>query len=150
MSRPPHSSIPPGALTSQPAPAEVNELSRDERLLLLRLAHQAVEAAACGHAFLPEIPGSHLTVPRGVFTTLYRRGELRGCVGYVFPVTPLYRAVVETAQAAASKDSRFHPIRPEELPELEVSLSILSPLVPIEADRVEVGHHGLLVSLGGR
>ena len=127
----------------------MNEFSREERVLLLRLAHQAVEAAAYGRPFLPEIPESPLTKPRGVFTTLYRRRELRGCVGYVFPVTPLYRGVVETAQAAALEDSRFRPIRPDELPELQVSLSILSALSPIEAERIEVGRHGLLVSMGG-
>src|ERR1700757_527659 len=150
MSRPPHSSTTPGALTSPPTPAEVNELSRDERLLLLRLAHRAIEAVVYNRPFFPEIAGPPLTELRGVFTTLYRGVDLRGCVGYVLPVTPLYRAVIETARAAASEDSRFRPIGAEELPELEVSLSILSPLVPIEADRVEVGHHGLLVSMGGR
>ena len=76
--------------------------------------------------------------------------ELRGCVGYVAPVAPLYRAVAETARAAAFEDSRFLPVTQEEAPRLEVSLSVLSPLFPILPGAVEVGRHGLVISHGGR
>lgn len=88
--------------------------------------------------------------PRGVFTTLYLGGQLRGCVGYASPIQPLYRAVGETARAAAFEDSRFWPVTPEEARELRISLSVLSPLFPIAAGQVEVGRHGLLISDGGR
>jgi len=85
-----------------------------------------------------------------VFTTLYLHGELRGCVGYVFPVLPVYRAVAETARAAASEDSRFMPVGRDEAPHLEISLSILSALRPISADEIHIGRHGLVVSMAGR
>ncbi|MGA7079719.1 MAG: AmmeMemoRadiSam system protein A [Terriglobales bacterium] len=98
-----------------------------------------------------EAPASALlSEPRGVFTTLYLEGELRGCVGYVAPVVPLYRAVAETARAAAFEDSRFLPVTREEGLRLEVSLSALSRLSPVPPDAVEVGRHGLVISLGGR
>jgi AmmeMemoRadiSam system protein A len=71
-------------------------------------------------------------------------------VGYVFPVAPLYRGVVETARAAASEDTRFDPVRREEAPNLKISLSILSTLSPVEANQVEIGRHGLVVSMAGR
>ena len=100
------------------------------------------------HAHGQENPGSHLEEPRGVFTTLYLHGKLRGCVGYVVPVLPLHRAVFETARAAASRDSRFTPVTPDEVGDLQVSLSILSPLFPIEAAQVEIGRHGLVVTSG--
>ena len=74
--------------------------------------------------------------------------ELRGCVGYAAPIAPLYRAVAETARAAAFEDSRFLPITRQEALNLEVSLSVLSRLFPIHPDRVEVGRHGLIISLG--
>jgi AmmeMemoRadiSam system protein A len=56
--------------------------------------------------------------------------------------------VAETARSAALEDTRFWPVTREELSELEVSLSILSPLKPIQPEEVEIGRHGLLVSLG--
>ena len=85
---------------------------------------------------------------RGVFTTLYLHGNLRGCVGYAIPVVPLYQAVAETARSAAFEDSRFQPVGRQEAPELEISLSVLSPLFPIQPEDVEVGRHGLVISLG--
>jgi len=66
------------------------------------------------------------------------------------PIRPLYRAVAETARAAAFEDSRFWPVTPEESPALQISLSVLSPLFPITASEVEVGRHGLLISAGLR
>jgi AmmeMemoRadiSam system protein A len=84
-----------------------------------------------------------------VFTSLYLRGQLRGCVGYVLPVNSVYRAVAETAPAAAFEDVRFHPVTREEAPSLEIELSILSSPQPIEVSAIEVGRHGLLVSLAG-
>ena len=62
----------------------------------------------------------------------------------------LARAVAETACAAAFEDSRFLPVSSEEAPELKISLSVLSPLVPIKAEQVEVGRHGLVISDGRR
>ncbi len=129
-------------------PAAPNEFSPEERTLLLRLAHQAI-AAALEHRSIPLAPpSSHLAEPRGAFTTLYYRGNLRGCVGYVLPVTSLYRTVAESARGAAFDDSRFLPVSRDEAPELEVSLSVLSSPQPIQPEDVEVGHHGLLVRLG--
>jgi AmmeMemoRadiSam system protein A len=94
-------------------------------------------------------PTDHFAQPRGVFTSLHLRGELRGCVGYVLPVSDLYRAVAETARAAAFEDTRFQPVRLEEADQLEIELSILSPPQPISAEQVEIGRHGLLISLSG-
>ncbi|HST11047.1 MAG TPA: AmmeMemoRadiSam system protein A [Terriglobales bacterium] len=129
---------------------EPQEYSPQERRLLLRLAHDAVESLVMGRKPAVETTSSHLQEPRGVFTTIYRHGELRGCVGYVAPVSPLYQAVIETARAAASQDTRFAPVTSEEVRDLQISLSVLSPLRPTEAEEVEIGKHGLVVSMGGR
>jgi len=131
-------------------PSETPEFSSEERQALLKLAREAIAAALDKReaAFAP--PSPHLAAPRGAFTTVYCRGELRGCVGYVLPVAPLYRTIVETARAAAFDDPRFPPITSAELPQVEVSLSILSPLQPIQAEEVEIGRHGLLITMGGR
>lgn len=165
----------PGNLTAPiPAPlASPSEFSPEQRGILLGIAHHAI-LCALEHRPFEEAPlSSHeLAEPRGVFTTLYLRGDLRGdlpdplrrdphselhlelhrqlrgCVGYALPVAPLYRAVAETARAAAFDDSRFSPVTLEEAPRLEISLSVLSRLFPIHPGAVEVGRHGLLISQG--
>ena len=75
---------------------------------------------------------------------------MRGCIGYVFPTEPLYLTVVETARAAALDDPRFVAVTAEEAPELKVEISVLSPLLPITPEEVEIGKHGLVVTLGNR
>lgn len=126
-----------------------NEFTPEERRILLRLAHESILSALEEREISLDPPSPHLADPRGAFTTIYIRGELRGCVGYVFPVASLYRTVAETARSAAFDDTRFLPITREEAPDLEVSLSILSPLGAIKAEEVEVGRHGLLISQHG-
>jgi AmmeMemoRadiSam system protein A len=157
---------------ARPAPLSSElEFSLEQRRILLRIAHEAILSALERRPFpeAPPIP-SGLAEPRGVFTTLYLQGELggelhrdshseshlelhrqlRGCVGYALPIAPLYRAVAETARAAAFDDSRFLPVTQEEASQLEVSLSVLSRLVSILPEAVEVGRHGLLISDGVR
>jgi len=127
------------------------EFSHEQRRILLRIAHEAIASVLERRAF-PDMPPSspQLSEPRGVFTTLYLDRELRGCVGYAAAIAPLYRAVAETARAAAFEDARFSPVTTEQTPRLEVSLSVLSHLFPISAGAVEVGRHGLLISQGAR
>src|SRR5215470_18900027 len=135
--------------TSSPpqSPSDGAEYSPNERTFLLRLAHDAVESLVLGHSSDRHIPDPHLEQLRGVFTTLYLHGRLRGCVGYVAPIVPLYRAVFETARAAASQDTRFLPVTPDELGDLRVSLSVLSTLHSVTASEIEIGKHGLVVSM---
>jgi AmmeMemoRadiSam system protein A len=85
-----------------------------------------------------------------VFTSLYLQGNLRGCVGYVLPTSSLYRAVAETARAAAFADHRFPPVTEREAPLLEIELSVLSRPLPIRPEKIQVGVHGLLIGQQGR
>src|SRR5258708_29542739 len=82
---------PPEYSPSQTHRPALNEFSPEERALLLQLAHQSISAALEQREISLTPPTSHLAEPRGAFITLYYRGDLRGCVGYVFPVTSLYR-----------------------------------------------------------
>jgi AmmeMemoRadiSam system protein A len=137
-----------------------HEFSPEERTVLLRLAHDSISSALdqpnLDHPNLDhreislDAPTAHLAEPRGVFASLYLHGELRGCVGYVLPTCTVYRAVAETARAAAFDDNRFPPVTKEEAPHLEIELSILSPPRPIRAEEIEIGRHGLIVSWHGR
>lgn len=131
-----------------PGSADAGEYSPEERSLLLRWAHESILSAIERREISLSPPSGHLAEPRGVFTTLYLYGSLRGCVGYPLPIAALYRAVADTARSAAFEDTRFNPVIRDEAPHLTVSLSVLSPLQPIEPEQVEIGRHGLLVSLG--
>ena len=133
-----------------PSPETDAEYSADERRFLLKLAHDAIDAALQGQEADTTPPSDHLTEKRGAFTTLHLHGQLRGCVGYVFPVRSLARTIAETAVAAALHDTRFLPLSPEEAREIDIEISVLSPLQPIAPEDVEVGRHGLVITLGGR
>ena len=127
-----------------------SEFSVEERNALLRLAHASIISALQERGVSLNHPTSHLGEPRGAFTSLYLHGALRGCVGYVLPAFSVYRAVAETARAAAFDDDRFSPVTQEEACDLQVELSILSPPKPIRPEEVEIGRHGLLISWHGR
>lgn len=140
----------------RPSPTDVqasdvsSKLSQEERNLLLRAAHDSILSAIEGRDISVEPPTPRLSEPRGAFTSLYVNGSLRGCVGYVLPVGSVYKAVVETARAAAFEDTRFYPVTMEEAHHLQVELSILSVPQPISPEEVEIGRHGLLITAGFR
>jgi AmmeMemoRadiSam system protein A len=133
-----------------PIAVEQSEFSPEERTLLLQLAHDSILSALENREVSVDPPSPHLAEPRGAFTSLYLNGELRGCVGYVLPVSSVYRAVIDTARAAAFEDARFYPVTIEEARQLKIELSVLSPPAPISAEEVEVGRHGLLISMVGQ
>jgi AmmeMemoRadiSam system protein A len=128
----------------------MSDYPQDERRLLLNLAREAICAALEKRRLDLAPPNEHLSEHRGAFTTLHIAGELRGCVGYVFPQYSIYRTVAETAVAAAFDDPRFAPLGKEEYPQLEYEISILSPVQTIDPEDVEVGKHGLVITYGAR
>jgi AmmeMemoRadiSam system protein A len=128
----------------------MSDYSLDERRLLLNLAREAICASLEKRKLDLMPPTEHLAEHRGAFTTLHIAGELRGCVGYVFPQYSVYRTVAETAMAAAFDDPRFTPLQTEEYPKLEYEISVLSPVAPLDAEDVEVGKHGLVITYGSR
>jgi AmmeMemoRadiSam system protein A len=127
----------------------MSPLSEPDQRALLRLARQSLEECVQRHR-TPEIesPPAALRERRGAFVTLRKGHRLRGCIGIVEASQPLYQTVVECAASAALYDPRFHPVVPEELPDLHIEISVLSALVDITPYQVEVGRHGLLVSQG--
>ena len=133
-----------------PVPSEPKpEYTSEERAALLQLAHDAVLATLENRPLQPFKPSPHLSELRGAFTTVYSSDKLRGCVGYPMAVMPLYRTIVETARGEAFDDPRFLPVSLEEARHLQISISILSPLSPIQADEVVIGRHGLIISQAG-
>jgi AmmeMemoRadiSam system protein A len=135
----------PAAL--EPNGSSPGEFSSEERSLLLRLAHESILSAFERREIPLDPPTPHFAEHRGAFTSLYLHGQLRGCVGYVLPTSSVYRAVAETARAAAFEDRRFKSVMIDETCELQIELSILSSPQPIAAEAVEIGRHGLIISM---
>lgn len=127
----------------------MSPLTESQQETLLRLARQALEESVrTGRLGEIEKPADAPEEPCGAFVTLHKRGHLRGCVGYIESAKPLYQTVRECALAAALHDTRFDPVEPEELPDLHLEISVLSPLADISPEEVQVGRDGLIVSRG--
>ena len=124
-------------------------LSESDRLGLLKLARQAITEAVSRGQILTDIPsGGIFSQYRGVFVTLQVGKRLRGCIGVVEPEEPLGDSMVRCAASAALQDSRFPSVRPDELGDLQIEISLLSPPLPIRIEEIEIGRHGLLISQG--
>ena len=120
---------------------------------LIELSRRILEDFVLGRRRETErIDDSHLeTQDYGAFVSLHNHGELRGCIGDCAPRAPLFETVVEMTQAAASRDSRVEPVSESELDEIRIEISVLSPLVRIEAPlSLEIGRHGLYLARQGR
>jgi uncharacterized protein len=102
-----------------------------QRMQLLRIARDAVEAVVRGTPFdMPHVDDPQLNAPCGCFVTLKTDDRLRGCIGQFISSCPLVELVVEMAEASVAKDPRFvdNRITAEELDDLEIEISVLSPL----------------------
>jgi AmmeMemoRadiSam system protein A len=126
-----------------------SDYSAEERTALLQLARESIAAELAKSRLSVTAPNPHLLEPRGAFTTLHLNGGLRGCIGFIEPLYPLWETIQQTSRAAAFQDPRFPPLTADELPYMQLELSIMSLLRPISAEDVIVGVHGLLVSQDG-
>ncbi len=136
--------------------AEVRwQLTQEEGRWLLRLAREALEYGVRGKPLPPlawERLPARLREPGATFVSLYQGPYLRGCVGGLEPHMPLAEDVRVHALAAALQDPRFPPLQPEELSDVRVEVSVLSPLEPLTVDspqtllgRLKPGEHGLVL-----
>ena len=127
-------------------------LSSDEKTCLLKIARETLERyVRKNEVYRPEENNPKLLAPKGAFVTLKKNGELRGCIGFIEAILPLYQTVVQATIYAASKDVRFPPVNPSELENIELEISVLTPPVRIEDPRkIEVGKHGLIIVKGSQ
>ncbi len=134
-----------GAARSDAAPFS---LTRPEKDTLLKIARKSVETAVReGKSYECSTGGlESLAQERGAFGTLTENGQLRGCIGYVAPLEPLYLTVRDVAAFAALRDTRFRPVTASELGELQYEISVLSPLRRVmDTQEIRIGQHGLLI-----
>ncbi|MFH1422404.1 MAG: AmmeMemoRadiSam system protein A [Planctomycetota bacterium] len=127
----------------------ISEASEKE---LLQIAKQAVEAAV-NKKKNPRISTSNEELQKnyGVFVTLTNQGILRGCLGRFESDKPLYETIALMAAASATQDSRFYgnPITTKELPQIEIKISLLSPLEKVNSpEEVIIGKHGIYITRG--
>jgi len=129
--------------------ADMN-LSPADKQLLLQVARDSITGQMQGKAAAPVKASSPvLGELRGAFVSLHRRGQLRGCIGFIEAVKPLLQTVREMAPAAAFQDPRFRPLQADELADLEIEISVLTPMRLIKStDEIEVGKHGLYIVKG--
>lgn len=126
------------------------ELTKDEKQLLLKLAHDTITQWVTEQKKppLPEATGI-LGEPRGAFVTVHKKGQLRGCIGNMIGRGPLVELVQEMAVAASTHDPRFHSVSKEELSEIDIEISVLSQMKKItDVNEIEVGKHGIIMSRG--
>ncbi len=132
---------------SQPTPAVASRLNHAERRLLLSLARRSLEAAVHREPKpLPATVPGVLEARLGAFVSLHNKDALRGCIGYVQAALPLYRTVMDAAEAAALRDPRFPPLQPSELPDIALEISVLSRFRAVRPEEIQVGAHGLMIT----
>jgi len=128
-------------------------LTPAEKEALIKIARQSVFYAVKERKMYSCSSGGleKLEQDRGAFVTLKKRGELRGCIGYIAPVKPLCMTVRDVAAAAAVNDPRFPPVEFRELNDLEYEVSVLSPLRRVtDVKQIKVGEHGLVMRQGDK
>lgn len=126
-------------------------MTSEEGKFLLKVARSAIERHLGGASLSPEEKGSHLSEKRGAFVTLHMRGSLRGCIGRVEATEPIIQTVSQMAIEAAFSDPRFLPLTAEELPSIQLEISILSPRTKIQSlEEIQIGRDGLLIEKGFR
>jgi AmmeMemoRadiSam system protein B/AmmeMemoRadiSam system protein A len=139
-----------GALAIAVPGSPGSKLTGEARRELLRIARESVEAVVLGRTG-PNLDTEDplLKANCGAFVTIEKKGELRGCIGYVLPTMPLYQAVSQAAVSAATKDNRFPPVSSEELDEVRLEISVLTqPRLIKEVEDIQVGRDGLIVRKG--
>lgn len=127
-------------------------LSSEEKEALLQMARLAVNEYVLHKKIVSfTTDNRRLLTKCGAFVTLKKRGRLRGCIGFIEAAAPLYQTVIQAAVYAASRDNRFPPVGPEELKDMGIEISVLTPLKRItNPARVQVGKHGLVLVQGNK
>lgn len=126
-------------------------MDNKDKKLLLELARESIKTYFRGKK--PDMKNvKHLSEKRGVFVTLHKKGELRGCIGFPLPVYALKMAIVEAARSAAFSDPRFQPLKEDELKDVEIEISVLSVPEEIKVSRaaeymekIKIGEDGLII-----
>ena len=127
-------------------------LSDDEKRLLKEIALTSIKDSLAGKEISHSSPlTTHLSAKCGAFVSLHKHGRLRGCIGHFGEDIPLHEIVAEMARAAAFEDPRFMPVTADELSDIDIEISVLTPMRRIESlDEFELHRHGIYIRKGYR
>ncbi|MFQ5714338.1 MAG: AmmeMemoRadiSam system protein B [Candidatus Scalinduaceae bacterium] len=130
-------------------------LNDNEQLTLLKIARETLETYIKERK-LPDVNNGKYTFTqklkekRGVFVTLNKNGSLRGCIGHILPREPLFKAVMKNTINSSTNDTRFIPVSEDELSDLEIDISVLSPIKKITGpEKFIPGKHGIIIRMLG-
>ena len=127
-------------------------LSEDEKRMLKEIALTSIKDSLDGKPIYHHSPlTSHLSEKCGAFVSLHKHGRLRGCIGHFGEDVPLHEIVAEMARAAAFEDPRFMPVTADELSDIDIEISVLTPMRRIQSlDEFELHRHGIYIRKGYR
>lgn len=127
-------------------------LSGDEKSILKDIALQSIKDSLAGNSISKSSNlTSNLYTKCGAFVSLHKQGRLRGCIGHMAEDIPLCEVVAEMARAAAFEDPRFMPVTSDELPDIDIEISVLTPMRRIYSiDEFELHRHGIYIRKGYR
>ena len=117
---------------------------------LLKIARKAIE----DDNFIPKNIPEWAKEKKGIFVTITENGRLRGCIGFILPIYPLWKGAILAAREAAYNDPRFPPLRKEEIKDIEIEISILTKPKELTGNpenfpkEIKIGRDGLIVSNG--
>ncbi|HID43367.1 MAG TPA: TIGR00296 family protein [Archaeoglobaceae archaeon] len=129
-------------------------LTLSEGEIAVKLARKAIETYLSDKVVITDRYSGVFEEERGVFTTLNKNRNLRGCIGFPYPIKRLDEAIIESAISAAINDPRFPPVALKEMDEISVEVTVLTPPEKLDVDKdklpeyVEIGRHGLMVRSG--
>ncbi|MCP4137648.1 MAG: AmmeMemoRadiSam system protein A [bacterium] len=127
------------------------ELNRTQQESLLKLARNTIARALSQEVPADEPDFSDLIFKEkcGAFVTLHIKGQLRGCIGYIKGVKEIPATITDMAASSAFKDPRFRPLSAEEYPDIDIEISVLSPIEAVkDISDIKVGRDGLIISQG--
>jgi AmmeMemoRadiSam system protein A len=125
-------------------------LDDDEKGILRDMAFKAIRSRCSGQP-LPIVGSDYpkLMQKRGAFVCIHKGKELRGCIGMIEARAPLLETIRNMAVQAAFADPRFCAVQPDEFGDLDIEISVLTPLEPVrDPERIEIGKHGLYIKKG--
>ncbi|MCL2705104.1 MAG: AmmeMemoRadiSam system protein A [Spirochaetaceae bacterium] len=126
-------------------------ITDEEKKILLESARETIASKLAERKAVYGHTTKTLETKCGAFVTLHKHGQLRGCIGNLIGVKPLYNTIRDMAIASAFEDPRFMPLSKKELEEIDIEISVLSPLVKIKSiDEIKIGEHGILIKRGFR
>ena len=124
-------------------------ITEEEKQILLDTAREAIDAKLMKRKPSYNTPTETLKTVCGAFVTLHKRGSLRGCIGNIIGTKPLAETVKEMAISSAFHDPRFPPLSKEEFKDIDIEISVLSPLKKIDSiEEIKIGEHGIYIQRG--